>query len=563
MPGLRMEGISKFYLSSGVLANDSASLRVEDREIHALVGENGAGKSTLMRILYGLEAPDSGIIRVGGKAARIASPAAARALGIGMVQQSFAAIPGFSVAESVVLGAEPRRASFFFDRKRAAREVAALGEENGFRLDPAAAASSLSVGGLQQLEILKLLYRDAEILILDEPTALLAEQETRSLFEGLRRLREAGKTVILITHKVREVKSIADSVTVMRCGRSVARVETKEADEAEIARLMMGKGDRVEPEPDGPRDGGNAAGAAAAAAPTRGAVPVAAGVARRRSAAAGRTAPGSEVFALRSVSLRPLKAGGPLRAGGARSAGGARGRGGRPLVDRVSLSVRAGEVLGVCGMVGSGLGELEDLVSGFARPSSGEVLLEGAPLPRFRTPRLGYVPVDRAGRGACLGASVLDNLVALDRGAFFPRGLADRAKARAFAAGLIDGFSIAAWPDSTAAHLSGGNLQKLALARELAGAAPFLVFSNPTSGLDLASSEFVLERIEEARDRGAAVLLLSTNLDEILALSDRVSVMSKGRIVCELEAGPSLTREALGEYMLGLKVDERTVHGRA
>ena len=229
-----------------------------------------------------------------------------------------------------------------------------------------------------------------------------------------------------------------------------------------------------------------------------------------------------------------------------------RGRGGRPLVDRVSLSVRAGEVLGVCGLVGSGLAELEDLVSGFARPSSGQLLLEGERLGRGTRKRYGYVPADRGRRGLCLDATVVDNLVALDRARYFPRGIADLDRARAFAEASIGRFAIAARPESRAAHLSGGNAQKLVLARELAGGSPFLVVSHPTQGLDIASSRYIAARIAEARSGGAAILLLSPNLEEILALSDRVAVMYRGRIVGELARGPGLTREALGALMLGL-----------
>jgi simple sugar transport system ATP-binding protein len=288
----------------------------------------------------------------------------------------------------------------------------------------------------------------------------------------------------------------------MRRGRSVARVSTKDVDEAGIARLMMGSDGFPE---------------------------VDACIGRRRS--------GPEVFAMRSVSLR------------------ARHRGGRPLVDDVSLSVREGEVLGLCGVVGNGLGELEDLISGFARPSSGEILLQGESLDRRRKPRLGYVPADRMRRGSCLEASVAENLMALDREAYFPRGLVDAKKSRAFAESSIASFSIAAKPDIRMATLSGGNIQKVILARELAGSAPFLLFSNPTWGLDIASMDFVYERLVMAKACGAGILLISANLDEILMLSDRVSVMYKGRIVCALENGPGLTRERLGEYMLGLRAE--------
>ena len=509
MPSVAMEGIRKLYPSSGALANDGVDLFVRDGEIHALVGENGAGKSTLMRILYGLEAADEGRLSLASRRVSIPNPRAANGHGIGMVQQHFTTILDFTVADNVVLGREPRRGAFFIDRRRAAREVAAIIEANGFRLDPSALASALTIGERQQLEIVKLLYRRSELLILDEPTAVLAEQEIHALFSTLRRLRDSGKTVILITHKVREVMEIADSVTVLRRGRSVARLAICETDESSLAALMMGDA----PPPIG---------------------------ADRRPV----SRPGSTVLSMRGVSLR------------------SKGRA-RPLVDGVSLSVRSGEVLGLCGVVGNGLGEFENLVSGFSRPSSGRILLEGRPLGPRRSPRLGYVPGDRMRRGACLEATVLDNLASLDRDAYFPGGFIRRREARLRAQRGLEDFSIAATLDSPMSSLSGGNIQKVVLCRELECDSAFLLFSNPTWGLDLASTRFVHERILAARSRGAAILLISANLDEVLSLADRVAVMCRGRIVYEeanggaggsgLEAGPS--RELLGEYMLGLRSD--------
>jgi simple sugar transport system ATP-binding protein len=344
------------------------------------------------------------------------------------------------------------------------------------------------------------LGREADLLVLDEPTSALAEQEIRSLFATLRRLRAAGKTIVLITHKVREVLDISDSVTVMRAGRVVDRLDTASTDESRLAALMMG----------------------GAAIP-------------EYSRAQRVVAPeGAKSFEMRNVRLRAR---------------------GRVALDGLSLSVRRGEVLGLCGVAGNGLGEVEDLAAGLLRPDSGEVLVEGQAAARMRRPGLGYVPADRTRRGACLDASLEDNLVALDRAVFFPRGLADRRAARAFARGAIERFSIKASPGDRFGSLSGGTMQKAILARELSRDASFLLFSNPTWGLDVASARFVHERIAEARDRGAAVLLISSNLDELLALSDRISALYKGRAVCELANGPELTRERLGEYMLGLRDD--------
>jgi len=508
-----MDRVTKFYPSSGVLANDAATLLVRDGEIHALVGENGAGKTTLMRVLCGLERADSGNIELDGRRVKVASPHAAARLGIGMVHQHFTTVPDFTVAENIALGAEPVRLLCFYDRARAAREARRAIEENGFGLDPGAVAGSLGVGERQQLEIVKLLRREARLLVLDEPTSALAEQEIRSLFATLRRLRDAGKTIVLITHKIREVLEISDSVTVMRAGRVVERLATSATDEARLAALMMG---------------GTA-------------MPLFSLAQRATSGRpAGRTGDGralgdeAKAFEMRDLRFRVR---------------------GRPALDGLSLSVGRGEVLGLCGGAGNGLREVEDLAAGLIRPSSGEVLVGGRPAARLRRPGLGYVPADRTGRGACLDASLEDNLIALDRGTFFPRGLADRGAAREFARASIERFALRASPEDRFGALSGGTMQKAILARELSGDASFLLCSNPTWGLDVASAGFVHERIAEARDRGAGVLLISSNLDELLALSDRVVALYKGRAVCELANDPGLTRERLGEYMLGLRDD--------
>jgi len=514
-----MDRVTKYYASSGVLANDGATLEVRDGEIHAIIGENGAGKTTLMRILCGLERADAGSIALDGERVEVPSPHAAAALGIGMVHQHFTTVPEFSVAENLVLGSEPVKGLFFFDRAAALREARRAMEENGFHLDLEAAAGSLGVGERQQLEIVKLLRLRARLLVLDEPTSALTEQEVRSLFATLRRLRAEGKTIVLITHKVREVLELSDSVTVMRSGRAIARLATAEADEASLAALAMGGAGRP---PWGAktevaqRSRGLVAGAGPASAPS-----------------AAEDAP---AFEMRGVSLRR------------------RGRA-HPPIRSLSLSVRPGEILGLCAVAGNGLDEVEDLAAGMLRPSSGEVLVGGRPLPRLRRPGLGYVPADRLRRGVCLDASLEDNLVALDRATFFPRGLADRRAAREFARASIERFSIKAAPEDRCGSLSGGTMQKAVLAREISGDASFLLASNPTWGLDEASSAFVRGRIAQARDRGAAVLLITSNLDELLELADRVAVLYGGQAVCELRNGPGLTRERLGEYMLGLADD--------
>lgn len=533
MPALRMEGIEKYYRTSGARANDGASLEVRDREIHALVGENGAGKTTLMKILYGLEQPDSGRILLDGKAVAVPNPAAAAACGIGMVSQHAEVVGGFTVAENVSLCSEPRRFGLFVDRKAMEREVGRLGAENGFAVEPSALASALSPAELQELEILKLLWRRASLLILDEPTSLLAEHEVECLFAALRRLKAAGKTIILITHKAAEVKRIADAVTVMRAGRTFVRLSAADLAEADLAGLMMGGHET-----------------------SRGADVAIPGVMAARSpdvpsqATPDRGA--SAVLEFRGVTL-------------------ARRRSTRPSVCDLHLSVRSGEIVGVCGLAGNGLSELEDLAAGIVKPTRGAVLLAGKPLPRRREGGRGYVPTDRLWRGSSLYSSVSENLAALDRRSFFPRGFADRKAVRRFAEDSIRCHDIAARPTQRLGTLSGGNIQKVILARELAGPArrraipdacaddlgpPFLLFCNPGQGLDLASATFVHDRLLEERGRGAAILLLSSNLDEVLSLADRVIVMHRGRAVLEVGNGPLVDRAAIEDAMLGLDPEE-------
>ncbi len=510
MPSVSMKGISKYYGASSILANDCADLLVRDGEIHAIVGENGAGKSTLMKILYGLERPDSGRINLGGREVHVRSPAEAALLGIGMVQQHAEIVDEFSAAENVVLCAEPRRFGFVLDRRAARARFAGLAADNGFSLDPDALGSGLSVGERQELEILKLLYRKAQVLVLDEPTAVLAEEEVFSLFATLRRLAASGRTIIIITHKVREVRAIADSVTVMRHGKTLSRLAAGDVGEEELATLMMG-GQSFAPALRTPR----------------------------------RPRPEDVSVVFEAQDLRYVLRGAA-----------------RPAVDGVSFSLRRGEVLGICALAGNGLAELEDLATGFRRPSSGRVLLDGRRLPRRRGKAIGYVPQDRLRRGASLHSSVQENLAALDRDAFFPHGIRSVHRMVSFAEAAIRGYDIAATPEQRLGSLSGGSIQKVILARELNGNADFLVFSNPTWGLDIASTEFVYERILAARERGAAILLVSSSLDEVLALSDRVGVMSRGRLAGIEENGPTLDRAHLGKAMLGAghAVDSRRAH---
>ncbi len=504
MKSISLEKIDKFFSSSGTWANRKAELHLSAGEIHAVIGENGAGKTTLMRILAGLTKPDSGSIAIDGRAVGFRSASDASKHGIGMVHQHFMTIPGFSAAENIVFGVEPRLCGIFIDRKACVDAAAKAIVRFGFSIDPEKPADELTVGERQQVEILRLLYRDCEVLILDEPTSVLTEQEIRSLFSTLRGLKEEGKTIVIITHKIREVKEIADTVTVMRDGETVGEFPASAVSEQDLSGMMMGSGGLREHRP-------------------------------RFPAVTG----GEPVLELENLSLR------------ARHHGVA-------LLDRLSLAVRPGEIRGLCALSGNGLTELEDLLAGIVKPGSGRLRFFGAPYPRFRSAPwrfhgIAYVPSDRMRRGSCDSRTVAENFIALDRAAFFPRGILDSEAARKAASAAISDFSIKAGPDSLVEELSGGNIQKMILARELSDPPPALcILCEPTWGLDRASAEFVYDRILALREKGSAIVLLSSDIDEILTLSDRIAVLRKGRLAGSLPNGPEVTREGLGSLMLGL-----------
>ncbi|MDP2790654.1 MAG: ABC transporter ATP-binding protein [Rectinemataceae bacterium] len=504
MAYLEMKGITKLYPQKKILANEAVDLSVGHREIHAIVGENGAGKSTLMKILYGLEQPDAGRILLDGAEVRIRKPLDANRLGIGMVHQHFKLIPELSVAENVVLGSEPLKLGVFFDAAKALSSVRNVIAEHGFHVEAEARVSRLTVGEMQQVEIIKMLYRNANLLILDEPTSVLTEQEIRKLFATLDLLRSGGKTCIIITHKLDEVMEISDRVTVMRKGSVVAVRNTSEVDKAELARLMVGKDVLFHLERK-PMECGHA------------------------------------VLELRDVVLRQ------------------RGQE-RPLLSGVNLSVGSGEIVGVAGVSGNGLGELEDVVTGLRTISGGTILHGGADISRstaqeLRQKGLAYVPADRLKRGACLDSTVKENFIVYRHKDFLKAGMLRKRGIADFAEGLMDRFSIDGGSDVPIGTLSGGNIQKAILAREMSTDPDLAVFSEPTWGLDVASSQFVYEKILEMRSRGAGVLLISSNLDEILGIADRIAVMYRGKVVGILRNEESLTRELIGTYMLGLRDD--------
>jgi ABC-type uncharacterized transport system ATPase subunit len=497
-----MRGITKRF--PGVLANDAIDFEAAAGEVHALLGENGAGKSTLSNILIGLYQPDEGEIRLSGEQVRFHSPSDAIDAGIGMVHQHFRLVPPFTVAENIILGEHREEArKFVVQPRQIERQVAALGERYGVAVEPRARVWQLSVGEQQRVEILKALYREAWILILDEPTAVLTPQESDALFETLRTMAAEGRTVIFISHKLHEVKAVSDRVTVLRGGRSIATLTTADATPRELAALMVGR--QVE-------------------------------LAKRVE----RAAPHGTDAALEVEGLS------------------LRGDRGEEAVRDVSLAVREGEIVGIAGVAGNGQRELAEAITGM-RPSSGGGVRVGGRKLRTGDPRsaiaagIAHVPEDRLGTGVAPSLSIAENSVLKSyRGRELSWGPLLRWRAiREFALDLIRRYGVA-----TPGHqlrvrdLSGGNLQKLVLGREFSGEPRVLVAASPTRGLDVGAIETVHEYLRQAASSGVAILLLSEDLDEILALADRVVVIYEGRLTGEFDP-ETATVEEIGLAMTG------------
>ncbi|MBB5908598.1 ABC transporter ATP-binding protein [Actinoalloteichus hymeniacidonis] len=489
-----LRGITKRY--PGVLANDRVDLAVATGEIHALMGENGAGKSTLMSILYGAVRPDAGSIELHGRPVRFAGPASAIAEGVGMVHQHFMLFPSLSVTENVVYGREPRRRGLL-DRSAARARVAELIERFQLDVDPDATVRDLPLGVRQRVEILKLLYRDTRVLILDEPTAVLTPDEVDRLFEVLRGLAAQGRSVVLVTHKLGEVLAVSHTVTVLRGGRVAARIPTAEASPASLAEAMTGRTVELDVvHPPG--------------------------------------SPGATVLDVEDLTLAR--------------------RGGRPLVDSVSFHVRAGEIVGIAGVAGNGQSELIEAIVGLRRISEGRVRLHdvditGARIAARRRAGLAYLPEDRGAVGSAPGASLAENLAAgFHRTSLRSRrGLLRPAALHAHARSIVERFGVRAADTRTPIRaLSGGNQQKALLGREVTRDAPLLVVEQPTRGVDIASVHAVHAELIAYRDAGNAVLLVSAELSEIRGLCDRVLVCYAGRLLVEL------SREAATDARLGL-----------
>jgi len=503
MPNLvEMKDIIKIY-PNGVVANRDVHFSVQKGEIHALVGENGAGKTTLMKILYGLEQPTSGQIFLNGKEVTIHNPHQAIDLGIGMVHQNFMLVPSFTVAENVVLGREPKKGRFV-NAEEAIRITERLAKEYGLNVEATARVEATPVGMRQRVEILKTLYRGADLLILDEPTAVLTPQETDDLFDAVRRLVNQGKTVIFITHKLVEVKEISDRVTVMRHGQVTGDVKTADVTEEDIARMMVGRAVFLQiDKPEQPH---------------------------------GRII--AQVQNLGYISPT-----------------------GRPLLREVNFNVYAGEILGIAGVEGNGQTELAELLSGLKAPTTGEAVVEGASIlghgpRRVRQAGVAHIPEDRLTNGVALGATIAENLIVdrYYRAPFTRSGVLSPAQVRRQAELLMEKFDIrASGCDAPLGSLSGGNMQKVVLAREFSAEPALLIAAQPTRGVDIGASEFVRRQLVEARNKGKAVLLISADLAEVMSLADRIAVMYKGQIAGIFKNGPDLTEEELGLYMLGLK----------
>jgi ABC-type uncharacterized transport system ATPase subunit len=499
-------GIVKSF--PGVLANDRVDFDLRVGEIHALLGENGAGKSTLMNVLAGLYRPEAGTIRVGDRPVDFRSPRDAIAAGIGMVHQHFTLVPSMSVAENVLLGLDEPR--FLLDLRRTEERVAELASDVGLRVDPRARVWQLSVGEQQRVEILKMLYHGARILILDEPTAVLAPQETADLFETLRSMLEAARSVVFISHKLTEVLAIADRITVMRAGRvTAAGLDPAGVTRSDLARLMVGR--------------------PVIEMPTRAPVE-----------------PGRVVLAVddvRALSDRGL-----------------------PALQGASLDVRAGEIVGIAAVAGNGQSELAEVITGL-RPHTGRVTVDGrvvdaSPGHIGRGSGVGHVPEDRTGVGSAPNLSMVDNLILRRfRSAPLAHGpFLDAAASRTKAEELRGSYHIATPTiDAPARILSGGNLQRLILAREIDAAPTLLVAVQPTRGLDVGAIEGVHQLLLGLRERGTAILLISEELEELLALADRVIVMYEGRVAGTFEAPTLEDIDQLGLLMTGGEASEPPV----
>ncbi|MEM7030935.1 MAG: ABC transporter ATP-binding protein [Chloroflexota bacterium] len=499
-PVLEARQITKRF--PGVLANDQINLKLHEGEVVALLGENGAGKSTLMNILYGLYRPDEGEILVRGKTVNMDNPRDAIGLGIGMVHQHFQLVPVFTVAENVMLGSEVTRGGGVLNMSQAVEHVRDLSEQYGLPIDPTARIESLSVGMQQRVEIIKALYRQADILFLDEPSAVLTPQEVEELFVVIRGLTAQGKSIIFISHKLKEALTIADNIVVMRGGRMVGGTKPADATPESLASMMVGRDVLLQVDK-------------------------------------GASKPQGTILSVQGLSAQDNR--------------------GQTAVDDISFDVRAGEILGVAGVQGNGQTELVEVLTGLRKVDKGQLNINGVDVTnasprRITEQQVGHIPEDRQYHGMVMQYPIADNLIlnSYYLPPFTQRFSLNRKSIRENAIALIKKFDVRTPSHETSGgSLSGGNQQKMVVAREIGGrSVQLLVASQPTRGVDVGSIEFIHNQIIAQRDAGVAVLLVSAELDEILALSDRVAIMFEGKIVATVDANTT-TREQLGLLMAG------------
>ncbi|HDR4900265.1 ABC transporter ATP-binding protein [Bacillus cereus] len=495
---IEMNNITKVF--PGIVANDDITLQVKQGEIHALLGENGAGKSTLMNVLFGLYQPEQGEIKIKGNPVKITNPNIANDLGIGMVHQHFMLVHNFTVTENIILGNEPKK-NGKIAVEEAAKEIKQLSEQYGLAVDPHAKIEDISVGMQQRVEILKTLYRGAEILIFDEPTAVLTPQEIHELIQIMKKLVQEGKSIILITHKLKEIMEVCDRCTIIRKGKGIGTVNVAETDEHKLAELMVGrqvnfKTEKIEAKPK------------------------------------------EEVLSIVNLIVHDTRK--------------------LPAVKGLDLTVRAGEIVGIAGIDGNGQSELIEAITGLRKVESGSIAIKGKeitnwPVRRITEEGIGHIPEDRHKHGLVLDFSVRDNIVLQTyyKNPFSKKGILNFSKITQKAKALIEQFDVRTPSEQTLARaLSGGNQQKAIIAREVDRNPDLLIAAQPTRGLDVGAIEFIHKKLIEQRDNGKAVLLLSLELDEILNVSDRVAVIYEGKIVAIVDAKET-NEQQLGLLMAG------------
>lgn len=499
---LKMSHIVKVY-PNGVMANKDVTLSVDRGEIHALSGENGAGKSTLMKILFGEEQPTSGEIFINGKKVHMTSPQLAIKLGIGMVHQHFMLVPSLTVTENIILGMEPKK-GIRVDLSYARSQVEEMGKKFNLYVDPDKRVEDLTVGQKQRVEILKALFRGAKILILDEPTAVLTPQETQELFAELLNLKENGYTIIFISHKLQEIKQICNRITIIRRGVSMGVYNVAEVSEQDISRLMVGRDVvlDIEKEP---------------------------------------CKPGDPLVKVRDLMIMDEN--------------------GKHVVDHMSFTLRKGEILGIAGVEGNGQSELVEALTGMRPYTSGSIEIEGQDIrgrsvEEIRGMKLAHIPEDRMTMGIAPKLSLTENMIAdkLSWKRFFKNGVINRKAVRDYGDEMVQEYQVLCKSQDVSINsLSGGNIQKVVLARELSGDPKVIVADQPTRGVDVGATEFIRKRLVEARDAGNGIILVTSDLNEVLGLSDSLIVMFEGSIVAYIDDTSAMTEQELGTYMLGIQ----------